>query len=113
MWPKTEKDGPRDTEERILDHRTVHRFLRAEDEAKIRGRKPPTWVKSGTLTSAAPTGSSTSARRTATGSAAGRMRKANSTDTMTSDMTDEEIAWAGVRRSGRARRVSARAAGLP
>ncbi|KAI5855081.1 hypothetical protein GGS23DRAFT_446212 [Durotheca rogersii] len=39
QWPKTEKEGKHDKEERILDHRTIHRFLAAEDEAKIRGRK--------------------------------------------------------------------------
>ncbi|KAI1497736.1 hypothetical protein F5X99DRAFT_355851 [Biscogniauxia marginata] len=41
QWPKTEKEGKNDKEERILDHRTIHRFLTADDEAKIRGRKPP------------------------------------------------------------------------
>ncbi|KAI8625302.1 hypothetical protein F5Y19DRAFT_272441 [Xylariaceae sp. FL1651] len=41
LWPKTEKEGPNDKEERILDHRTVHRFLDTEDEARIRGRKLP------------------------------------------------------------------------
>ncbi|KAI1813919.1 hypothetical protein GGS20DRAFT_446110 [Poronia punctata] len=41
VWPKTEKEGPHDKEERILDHRTIHRFLDTEEEAKIRGRKPP------------------------------------------------------------------------
>ncbi|KAI1384797.1 uncharacterized protein F4822DRAFT_373463 [Hypoxylon trugodes] len=39
QWPKTEKEGKHDKEERVLDHRTVHRFLTAEDEAKIRGRR--------------------------------------------------------------------------
>ncbi|KAL0932465.1 histone-lysine n-methyltransferase set9 [Colletotrichum truncatum] len=42
IWPKTEKAGPRDKEERILDHRTIHRFLGRDDEARIRGRKRPT-----------------------------------------------------------------------
>ncbi|KAI1426981.1 hypothetical protein F5Y12DRAFT_739389 [Xylaria sp. FL1777] len=40
-WPKTEKDGPADKEERVLDHRTIHRFLDTEEEARIRGRKVP------------------------------------------------------------------------
>ncbi|TRX94548.1 hypothetical protein FHL15_004703 [Xylaria flabelliformis] len=40
-WPKTEKDGPNDKEERILDHRTIHRFLDIEEEARVRGRKIP------------------------------------------------------------------------
>jgi histone-lysine N-methyltransferase SUV420H len=34
-WPKTDKEGPYDDEERVMDHRTVHRFLHAEEEAKI------------------------------------------------------------------------------
>ncbi|KZL85417.1 histone-lysine n-methyltransferase set9 [Colletotrichum incanum] len=42
IWPKTEKAGPRDKEERILDHRIIHRFLGRDDEARIRGRKRPT-----------------------------------------------------------------------
>ncbi|KAI5926501.1 hypothetical protein F4810DRAFT_699606 [Camillea tinctor] len=41
QWPKTEREGKNDKEERILDHRTVHRFLAADDEAKIRGRRLP------------------------------------------------------------------------
>ncbi|KAH9887440.1 hypothetical protein F4778DRAFT_426790 [Xylariomycetidae sp. FL2044] len=41
QWPKTEKEGSHDKEERILDHRMIHRFLTNENEAKIRGRKPP------------------------------------------------------------------------
>lgn len=43
MWPKTELEGKWDKEERILDHRLVHRFLHAGDEAKIRGRKQVAW----------------------------------------------------------------------
>lgn len=39
-WPKTDKAGPHDREERILDHRTVHRFLDSNDERIARGRKP-------------------------------------------------------------------------
>ncbi|KAJ6782973.1 hypothetical protein PWT90_10789 [Aphanocladium album] len=39
MWPKTDKEGPRDKEERVLDHRTVHRFLDHCDEKRARGRK--------------------------------------------------------------------------
>ncbi|KAI1331100.1 hypothetical protein F5Y16DRAFT_360530 [Xylariaceae sp. FL0255] len=49
QWPKTEKEGPSDKEERILDHRTVHRFLDPEDEAKIRGRKAPSAYVQSTL----------------------------------------------------------------
>ena len=44
VWPKTEPAGRGDDEERVLDHRTVHRFLDAEDEAKARGRQVPSYV---------------------------------------------------------------------
>ncbi|KAL4791137.1 Alpha/Beta hydrolase protein [Aspergillus venezuelensis] len=39
-WPKTEREGPHDDEQRVMDHRTVHRFLYPEEEALItrRGR---------------------------------------------------------------------------
>ncbi|KAL4785535.1 histone-lysine N-methyltransferase set9 [Aspergillus varians] len=39
-WPKTDKEGPSDDEERVMDHRTVHRFLYPEEEALVsrRGR---------------------------------------------------------------------------
>lgn len=38
QWPKTDKEGRNDTEERILDHRTVHRFIRPDEERSIRKR---------------------------------------------------------------------------
>lgn len=38
QWPKTDKQGKNDREERVLDHRTVHRFLRHEEEALIKKR---------------------------------------------------------------------------
>ncbi|KAE8306769.1 histone-lysine N-methyltransferase set9 [Aspergillus transmontanensis] len=34
-WPKTDKEGSMDDEERVMDHRTVHRFLYPEEEARI------------------------------------------------------------------------------
>ncbi|TGJ87700.1 hypothetical protein E0Z10_g1070 [Xylaria hypoxylon] len=40
-WPKTEKEGANDKERRVLDHRTIHRFLDTDEEARIRGRKVP------------------------------------------------------------------------
>ncbi|KAK3302681.1 uncharacterized protein B0T15DRAFT_312537 [Chaetomium strumarium] len=39
VWPKTAPVGKGDKEERVLDHRTVNRFLDAEEEARVRGRK--------------------------------------------------------------------------
>ena len=38
-WPKTGKKGKNDTEERILDHRTVHRFVLPDEEREIRKGK--------------------------------------------------------------------------
>ncbi len=38
QWPKTDKYGKADKEERVLDHRTVHRFLRPEEEALVKKR---------------------------------------------------------------------------
>ena len=38
QWPKTEKTGRRDPEERVMDHRTVHRFVRPEEEALVKKR---------------------------------------------------------------------------
>ncbi|KAE8447963.1 hypothetical protein EG329_010035 [Mollisiaceae sp. DMI_Dod_QoI] len=38
MWPKTDKEGRDDSEERVLDHRTVHRFIRPVEEKLARKR---------------------------------------------------------------------------
>lgn len=39
-WPKTDKEGKYDSEERVLDHRTIHRFIDPEEERMERkGRK--------------------------------------------------------------------------
>lgn len=37
-WPKTDMEGPSDDEERVMDHRTIHRFLYREEEAQISRR---------------------------------------------------------------------------
>lgn len=34
-WPKTDREGNSDDEERVMDHRTIHRFLYREEEAQI------------------------------------------------------------------------------
>lgn len=47
VWPKTDKAGYGDKEERVLDHRTIHRFLDAEAERKVRGRKSLTTTNLG------------------------------------------------------------------
>ncbi|ESZ97184.1 hypothetical protein SBOR_2440 [Sclerotinia borealis F-4128] len=36
MWPKTDKEGKHDEEERVTDHRTVHRFIKPSEEKIIR-----------------------------------------------------------------------------
>ncbi|TAQ87736.1 hypothetical protein B7494_g3959 [Chlorociboria aeruginascens] len=36
MWPKTDKEGKYDAEERVTDHRTIHRFIRPDEEREIR-----------------------------------------------------------------------------
>ncbi|EMC99144.1 hypothetical protein BAUCODRAFT_393590 [Baudoinia panamericana UAMH 10762] len=39
-WPKTDREGRFDTEERVLDHRTIHRFIEPEEErSEKKGRK--------------------------------------------------------------------------
>lgn len=39
-WPKTDKEGKHDKEERILDHRQIHRFIDPEEERfERKGRK--------------------------------------------------------------------------
>jgi histone-lysine N-methyltransferase SUV420H len=38
QWPKTDKEGKHDSEERVTDHRTVHRFIRPDEERAIRKR---------------------------------------------------------------------------
>ncbi|OCK82883.1 hypothetical protein K432DRAFT_415021 [Lepidopterella palustris CBS 459.81] len=35
-WPKTDREGKGDKEERVLDHRTVHRFIEPEEERSVR-----------------------------------------------------------------------------
>lgn len=45
VWPKTQPEGPWDKEDRVLDHRTIHRFLALDDELLARGRAP---MKTGT-----------------------------------------------------------------
>lgn len=92
IWPKTERRGPRDTEERVLDHRTIHRFLDADDEAKIRGRK-----RLGVTVEPAVDGSGELAAN------------ANAVD---GEGVEDLSSYGPRRRSGRARRASSKAAAL-
>lgn len=38
QWPKTERLGKHDSEERVMDHRTVHRFIRPDEEKALKKR---------------------------------------------------------------------------
>lgn len=38
QWPKTDKLGKDDDEERVMDHRTVHRFIKPTEEAQVKKR---------------------------------------------------------------------------
>ncbi|KAH9866768.1 Histone-lysine N-methyltransferase set9 [Plenodomus biglobosus] len=44
-WPKTEKDGKHDKQERIRDHRTVHRFVDPDEERSLKRMRPKKAVK--------------------------------------------------------------------
>ncbi|KAF2686371.1 histone-lysine N-methyltransferase SET9 [Lentithecium fluviatile CBS 122367] len=39
-WPKTEREGKHDREERVLDHRTIHRFVDPDEEKELRKERP-------------------------------------------------------------------------
>lgn len=94
IWPKTEREGPRDKEERVLDHRTIHRFLGNDDEAKIRGRKR-------TATATEPTSNSTEPH------AAKKQKQSEKPG-----VADQDAGDVPARRSGRVRRVSSRIADM-
>jgi histone-lysine N-methyltransferase SUV420H len=104
VWPKTAPAGKNDREERVLDHRTVNRFLGPEDEAKVRGRKH--WKerfgqRSDSMWSEAPGSEESFGGRGRARIRGGVQEKAEA----------EHAALLGVRRSGRARRASAKAIG--
>ncbi|KAI8284877.1 Histone-lysine N-methyltransferase set9 [Colletotrichum sp. SAR 10_98] len=104
IWPKTERAGPRDKEERILDHRLIHRFLGRDDEARIRGRKRPT------------TGASSEAGEEDAGSEAGgkatpKYRIGNRRQRAADEDSGEAEDTTGLRRSGRMRKASIKVAG--
>ncbi|KAI1092375.1 hypothetical protein F5B19DRAFT_206619 [Rostrohypoxylon terebratum] len=99
LWPKTEKEGKHDKEERVLDHRTVHRFLTAEDEARIRGRKLPS-------TSTASTPNKETPDRKGRGRARRACYGSNVEDELYDGEGDEQD---GIRRSMRRRQPSLKA----
>lgn len=97
VWPKTARVGPHDKEERVLDHRSVHRFLNTEDERRVRSRTALTEQNTAAKVPDEPERGRRS-RRGAAAAAAEVVEVA-------------EEAAADVRRSGRSRRVSSRLAG--
>uniref|UniRef100_L2FS24 Histone-lysine N-methyltransferase SET9 n=1 Tax=Colletotrichum fructicola (strain Nara gc5) TaxID=1213859 RepID=L2FS24_COLFN len=99
IWPKTERAGPRDKEERILDHRLIHRFLGRDDEARIRGRKRPT------------TGAPSEAGEEAGGKATPKYRIGNRRQRAADEDSGEAEDTTGLRRSGRMRKASIKVAG--
>ncbi|KAI1659447.1 hypothetical protein F4813DRAFT_379760 [Daldinia decipiens] len=100
QWPKTEKEGKHDKEERVLDHRTVHRFLTAEDEARIRGRKLPSM-----------TTTATPEKETPEKRGRGRPRKVRPEPGLEDEMYNEEDDELGnIRRSTRKRQPSIKVA---
>ncbi|KAF3031520.1 Histone-lysine N-methyltransferase set9 [Didymella heteroderae] len=48
-WPKTEKEGKHDKEERITDHRTVNRFVDPEEERELKLNKTKKVLKNSIL----------------------------------------------------------------
>ena len=102
VWPKTAPAGKHDREERVLDHRLVNRFLHPDDEAIIRGRKPwrerlGQWQSQSQSQSQSGSGSELAGCEER-----GRRRDAG---------TPQGGAAENYRRSGRARRASAKALG--
>ncbi|KAI8314451.1 Histone-lysine N-methyltransferase set9 [Colletotrichum sp. SAR11_59] len=104
IWPKTERAGPRDKEERILDHRLIHRFLGRDDEARIRGRKR--------LTTGAPSeAGEEDAGSEAGGKATPKYRIGNRRQRAADEDSGEAEDTTGLRRSGRMRKASIKVAG--
>jgi len=101
IWPKTAPAGKGDKEPRVLDHRTVNRFLHPEDEAKARGRKH--WKDR--------LGQNQELSQSEDGAPRGRGRpRVRSVSNLQREA--EEVGPDGLlRRSGRARRASAKAMG--
>ena len=48
-WPKTEKEGKHDKEERVLDHRTVNRFVDPDEERELKMNKTKKLLKKSIL----------------------------------------------------------------
>ncbi|KAH8176610.1 SET domain-containing protein [Sarocladium implicatum] len=97
VWPKTEKAGYGDKEERVLDHRTIHRFLDPDAERKARGRKSIHELKTDDVRSE-PESQFPGGRK------AKRDSKVIQREAKATVAPEEDTS--GLRRSGRARRIS-------
>ncbi len=102
VWPKTAPAGKGDKEQRVLDHRTVNRFLHPEDEAKARGRKH--WKDRLGQSQESSDGSTDVAPR---GRGRPRVRSVSNLQREAEEVGPDGL----LRRSGRARRASAKAMG--
>ncbi|KAK4098976.1 hypothetical protein N658DRAFT_487961 [Parathielavia hyrcaniae] len=112
IWPKTAPAGRDDREERILDHRVVNRFLHPEDEARARGRKAWRERLSQGRSMSGSVELTPSRNRGFEGLHLRRGgNRAGGGDVTGSQVEAEDAVLAGLRRSGRARRASARAMG--
>ncbi|KAG6015162.1 hypothetical protein E4U54_004080 [Claviceps lovelessii] len=110
MWPKTDKAGPWDKEERVLDHRLVHRFLTTSDERKARGRKCRLEPKETEGDASEPERGRSLQRGKRSGKSGKKSVKAIQ-DTVVVHVEGEGDAMAdmsGLRRSGRPRRISSK-----
>lgn len=111
VWPKTQREGPWDKEERVLDHRTIHRFLALDQELLVRGRTIRTQSQTGTPkredSSAGPTKRAYVRR--------GRLSKKDEVDDGKNDgikgMPGHDAIDSEVRRSGRMRKASFKVVG--
>lgn len=108
MWPKTDRAGPSDKEQRVLDHRTIHRFLDTYDERKARGRKTVgnTRASSEDTVDAEPERGARTKRKYSR-----RASKVLDVIVVSNDNDDDDEQEL-VRRSGRKRRVSSKLADL-
>ncbi|KAL2134654.1 hypothetical protein VTI74DRAFT_11232 [Chaetomium olivicolor] len=96
VWPKTCPAGKGDKEERVLDHRTVHRFLGPDEEMRVRGRKG--WRERSAALLRSEEGGERESGSVNLGLRGGELK-------------GESAVIEGLRRSGRRRRASARALG--
>lgn len=99
IWPKTDKAGPTDKEQRVLDHRTIHRFLDCNDERKARGRKGIISDPDETEEADEEAGQPERGRKP---------QRSYSKRGHTSNQEEVKEDTSGLRRSGRSRRISAR-----